>query len=89
MAPSLLKAIDNGNEKAVRKILRGRDCNVTKDWLDDGSLVGPPLLLAVDNLDVPIVELLVDEFGADVNHEISISGHESTLLIYAIKCLLG
>jgi hypothetical protein len=57
--------------------------------MEDGSLIGPPLLFAIDNLDTNMVKLLVDELGADSNQDISINGKKSTLLIYAVICLAG
>ena len=52
------------------------------------SVLGPPLLLAIDVLDTRMVELLV-ELGADVNQEIVVSGKKSTLMIYGINSLVG
>ena len=89
MSAGLIEAIDKRNQKEVKKILNAKTSNKSKDWFNDGSLVGPPLVLALNNLDSRMVEFLVDELGADVNRGISIYGKKSTLLIYAIKSLNG
>ena len=89
MAADLSEAIYKRNVIEVKKLLDGCDPNEPIDWMNDGSLVGPPLVLAIDNLDTNMVRLLVEELGADVDQDISIAGKKSTLLIYAVKCLAG
>ena len=89
MAADLSEAIYERKSSEVKKLLEGRDPNEPIDWMNDGSLVGPPLVLAIDNLDTNMVRLLVEELGADVDQDISIAGKKSTLLIYAVKCLAG
>ena len=89
MSAGLIEAIYKRNQVEVKKILNRETSNESKDWFNDGSLVGPPLMLAINNLDSRMVEFLVDVLGADVNPGISIFGKKSTLVIYAIKCING
>ena len=89
MAKDLKLAIYRRKYDLVKKLLKGQDTNASKDWFKNGCLVGPPWALAIDNLDTKMLRLLADDFEADVNQGISISGKQSSLLIYAVKCLAG
>ena len=89
MATELNLAINSHKYDQVKKLLEGQDSNTPQDWFKNGSLVGPPLALAIENLDTRMLRLLVDDQGADVNLNISISGKQSTLLICAFKRFAG
>ena len=89
MATDLNLAINSHKYDLVKKLLEGQDNNASQDWFKNGSLVGPPLALPIENLDTRMMRLLAEDLGANVNQSISISGKQSTLLIYAVKRLAG
>ena len=84
----LIEAITKRQHDVVFKLVAGR-VNQPMDDLLNKTASGPPLLLAIHDLNTTLVKILITEFGADVNQEIFILGKKSTLFIYIIRCLTG
>ena len=89
LTSNLIDAISKRKYNDVKLFLNDKRLTCQKMYcFKSKSVLGPPLLLAIDVLDTRMVELLV-ELGADVNQEIVVSGKKSTLMIYAINSLVG
>ena len=86
----LAQAVRERNHSAVRDILKTTavDVDQTLPNILDGDIDGPVLLLAVHNGDKQMIKILVEEFGSDVNKEISVQREASYPLIYAMTCCL-
>ncbi len=84
----LIEAITRKKHEVVKKLIKGQ-VNQPLDGLLNKTASGPPLFLAIHNLDTVLVEILICQLRANVNQEIFIHGKKSTLLIYAIRCLAG
>ena len=74
--------------EVVKKLVKGQ-VNQPLDGLLNKTASGPPLLLAIHNMDTVLVEILICQLGANVNQEIFIEGKKSTPLIYSMRCLAG
>ena len=86
----LAQAVRERNHSAVRDILKTTAVDVDQNLQNiiDGDIDGPVLLLAVHNGDKQMIKILVEEFGSDLNKQISVQREAYYPLIYAMTCCL-
>ena len=67
--------------------------NINADQVNEGiwnkTADGPLLISALKHSSLKMVKVLINDLGADVNTEIKLEGKQSTLLIFAVRCLSG
>jgi hypothetical protein len=79
------------NEVLATQLMQDMSINVNqvneKIWNETAD--GPLLISALQHMNLKMVKILINDFRADVNIEIKLEGKQSTLLIFALRCVAG
>ncbi len=88
MEVELIKAVSDGSLEKVKSILNNSQIDVNQEMMFENGQRGPLLLWAVQNGNFEMSQMLIHDYGADVNGNVDLNGKMTSILIATITFCL-